>query len=155
MYTNRRHNFVSFCCNVQLCTLFMGSVTSGSYTKMVLNPQGNFGARITQSLKILSQCHPPTRCLEMSSYEKQHRIINNLNITTDSQNSAIPEGINAGKLLIKKAGTCLHLEYVCHMLCTVTRQQEYFHFIRIYFSLMLLSAYGNSLLAGWCIDRNI
>lgn len=83
MYTNRRHNFVSFCCNVELCTLFMGSVTSGSYTKMVLNPQGNFGARITQSLKILSQCHPPTRCLEMSSYEKQHRIINNLNITTD------------------------------------------------------------------------
>lgn len=82
-YASRRHNFSSFCCNVQLCTLFMASVTSGSYTKTALNPQGNFGAGITQSLKILSQCHPPTRCIKMSSYEKQHRIINNLNITTD------------------------------------------------------------------------
>jgi len=37
----------------------MGSLTLGSYTKPVLNPQGNFCAQNTQNLKILNATHPP------------------------------------------------------------------------------------------------
>lgn len=65
MHTNWRRKFLSFCCNAQLCTLFISSVTLCFYLKTVINPQGKFGAKNTQNLKILSHYQLFISCLHL------------------------------------------------------------------------------------------